>query len=82
MARDLLERVSFLKKSSMVPYYPHELWNGSGYPEGLKGKDNPIEARVFALLDTWDALILDRPYRYAWNHKLVIEYTKDNSGIP
>jgi len=80
-AKQLLENVSFLKPSLTIPYYHHERWDGSGYPEGLKGEDIPLQARVFAVLDTWDALTHDRPYRSAWSKHLALEYIVSNSGI-
>lgn len=80
-AKELLEKVTFLKKAITIPYFHHERWDGSGYPEGLKGKEIPIEARVFAVLDTWDALTHDRPYRSAWSHHLALEYIISSSGL-
>lgn len=80
-AKELLERVSFLKEAMIIPYFHHERWDGSGYPEGLKGKEIPLEARIFAVLDCWDALTHDRPYRSAWSHHLALEYIINNSGI-
>lgn len=81
MAKELIEKVSFLKPAYKMHYYHHERWNGKGYPEGLKGKDIPLEARIFAVLDTYDALSHERPYRSAWEHKLALEYIIENSGI-
>lgn len=80
-AKELLERVGFLKESVVIPYFHHERWDGSGYPEGLKGKEIPLEARVFAVLDCWDALTHNRPYRSAWPHPLALEYIISSSGV-
>ncbi|HEX3047880.1 MAG TPA: HD domain-containing phosphohydrolase, partial [Bacillota bacterium] len=61
----MLGHIDFLKPAVVIPYYHHEKWDGSGYPEGLKGDEIPLEARLFALVDVWDALCSDRPYRKA-----------------
>ena len=66
IARDLLVRLRFLDRSLDIPYCHHEKWDGSGYPRGLAGGDIPLSARLFAVVDVWDALRSDRPYRAAW----------------
>ena len=63
-----------------IPYSHHERWDGHGYPCGLKGEQIPIAARIFAVIDVWDALNSDRPYRTAWPKKEVITYIRDQSG--
>jgi HD-GYP domain-containing protein (c-di-GMP phosphodiesterase class II) len=63
MARKMLKDIEFLWPALDIPYCHHEKWDGSGYPRGLKGMDIPFAARVFAIIDVWDALISDRPYR-------------------
>ncbi len=80
-ARRLLERIPNLGNAIHVPYYHHEYWNGKGYPEGLAGEDIPIFARIFAIIDVWDALLTPRIYRPAWSHLQVIQYIKAQSGI-
>ena len=80
-ARRLLERIPNLGNAIHVPYYHHEYWNGKGYPEGLAGEDIPIFARIFAIIDVWDALLTPRIYRPAWSHSQVIQYIKAQSGI-
>ena len=63
-----------------IPYSHHERWDGGGYPSGLKGEQIPLSARIFAVIDVWDALNSDRPYRTAWPEKEVITYIRDQSG--
>jgi response regulator RpfG family c-di-GMP phosphodiesterase len=63
-----------------IPYCHHEHWNGSGYPRGLKGEDIPIAARLFSVVDVWDALLSNRTYSRAWKRDEVIQYIKDKSG--
>jgi len=60
---EMIKEFDFLKKAAQVVLYHHEHYDGSGYPYGLAGEDIPIEARIFALADTFDALTSDRPYR-------------------
>ena len=79
-AKQMLSEVSFLEPCIDVAYYHHERWDGLGYPEGLKGKEIPLSARIFAVVDQWDALTSDRPYRKAWPTENVIAYLKENSG--
>ncbi len=66
-ARSLIEPISFLTPAMIIPYFHHEKWDGTGYPQGLSGGTIPIEARIFAIVDVWDALTNDRPYRDALN---------------
>lgn len=77
----LLNPIDFLQKAIDIPYCHHERWNGNGYPRGLIGEEIPISARIFALIDVWDALLSDRPYRSAWARDKVIDYIKEQSGI-
>jgi HD-GYP domain-containing protein (c-di-GMP phosphodiesterase class II) len=65
-AHKLLSGIPFLRPAMDIPYCHHEMWNGQGYPRGLKGEDIPFKARVFSVIDVADALITDRPYRAAW----------------
>ena len=81
MANDLLSKIEFLRPSIDIPYYHHEKWDGSGYPKGIKGEDIPIAARIFAIVDVWDALLWDRPYRAAWSKEKAFNYLKEQSGI-
>jgi PAS domain S-box-containing protein len=79
-ARDMLENIPYLRPAIKVAYYHHEHWDGSGYPEGLSGEVIPIEGRLFAVLDVWDALTHDRPYRPAWDKQRTLVYIQERSG--
>ena len=79
-AYDMLKGIDYLEKALIIPHYHHERWDGSGYPESLSGEDIPIEARIFAVVDVWDALNSDRPYRDAWPHQDVITYLQKQAG--
>jgi len=79
-AHDMLSAIPFLQKAMDIPYCHHEKWDGSGYPNGLKGEDIPLSARIFALVDVWDALRSDRPYRKAWADEEALAYIKEQSG--
>jgi putative nucleotidyltransferase with HDIG domain len=76
----LLKDIPFLQKALDIPYYHHERWDGTGYPRKLKGEDIPLAARIFTIVDNWDALTSDRPYRKAWPEDQVIQYLQDQSG--
>jgi HD-GYP domain-containing protein (c-di-GMP phosphodiesterase class II) len=65
-AYNLLSNIPYLKKALEIPYCHHEKWDGSGYPRKLKGLEIPVSARIFAVVDVWDALSSNRPYRPAW----------------
>lgn len=79
-ARNFLSRIDYLKPALDIPYSHHEKWNGTGYPQGLKGEQIPRTARIFAIVDVWDALNSDRPYRKAWPEEKIVEYIKAESG--
>jgi len=79
-AYDMLKGIDYLEPALRIPHYHHERWDGSGYPEGLSGEDIPIEARIFAVVDVWDALNSDRPYRTAWPRQEVVKYLRKQSG--
>lgn len=79
-AHDMLNSVEYLKSSLDIPYCHHEKWDGTGYPRGLKGEDIPLAARLFAIVDVWDALTSKRPYRDAWKKEDALEYIRDQSG--
>jgi putative nucleotidyltransferase with HDIG domain len=79
-AYDMLSPISYLQPALDIPYCHHEKWDGTGYPRGLKGEQIPLPARIFAIVDVWDALCSDRPYREAWPKKKVYEYIASESG--
>ena len=79
-AYDILKDIEYLQAALEIPYCHHEKWDGSGYPRGLKGEDIPISARMFAIVDVFDALISDRPYRKAMPREEVIAYLRTQSG--
>jgi len=79
-AYDMLSPIEFLRPALDIPYCHHEKWDGSGYPRGLKGVQIPLSARVFAVVDVWDALRSDRPYRTKWSVSKVVDHIKSLSG--
>jgi putative nucleotidyltransferase with HDIG domain len=79
-AHDLLKDIAYLRKAIEIPYSHHEHWDGTGYPQGLKGEDIPLSARIFAVVDYWDALTSDRSYREAWSLEQAKQYISDQSG--
>jgi HD-GYP domain-containing protein (c-di-GMP phosphodiesterase class II) len=79
-AYDLLSSIHFLRPALDIPYCHHEKWDGSGYPRGLKGEQIPFAARLFSVVDIWDALTSDRPYRAAWTKEDTLEYIKSLAG--
>jgi diguanylate cyclase (GGDEF)-like protein len=79
-AFEFLSPITFLKKSIAIPYCHHEHWDGSGYPRGLKGAEIPLAARIFTIIDVWDALCSDRCYRSAWSQTEAKTYIISQSG--
>jgi PAS domain S-box-containing protein len=75
-----LSPITFLKPALDIPYCHHEKWDGSGYPRGLIAEQIPLTARIFAVVDVWDALGSDRPYRPAWTTEKVVEYLREQRG--
>lgn len=80
LAYQWLAPIGYLKEALAIPYCHHEKWDGTGYPRGLKGEDIPLPARIFSVVDVWDALTSGRPYRTAWTREQSIEYIRTNSG--
>jgi len=79
-AYDMLEQIDYLKPALDIPYCHHEKWDGTGYPRGLKGEEIPLAARLFAVVDVWDALFYDRPYRKGWSMENTLAYIREQSG--
>ncbi|HLJ59271.1 MAG TPA: HD domain-containing phosphohydrolase [bacterium] len=79
-AHDLLMPIPYLRPALDIPYCHHERWDGTGYPRGLKGEFIPLAARIFAVVDVWDALTSNRPYRRAWSKKRARQYLRDEAG--
>lgn len=79
-AYNFISPVKVLSRLLDIPYCHHEHWDGSGYPRGLSGKDIPLSARIFTLVDVWDALTSDRCYRPAWSQECALDYIKEQSG--
>jgi HD domain len=80
-AKEMLEDIPYLKEAVTIPFCHHERWDGKGYPQGLKGEDIPLTSRIFTIVDHWEALNSDRPYRKAVPRDQVLNYIRDNSGI-
>jgi PAS domain S-box-containing protein len=80
LAYEMLSPIAYLKPALDIPYCHHEKWDGTGYPRGLKGEQIPLAARIFAIVDVWDALRSDRPYRAAWPIEKVREHIRSLSG--
>lgn len=80
IAVDLLSSVSYLSPALEIPHWHHEKWDGSGYPDKLQGEEIPFSARLFALVDVYDALTSNRPYRGAWSRRETLGYIESQSG--
>ena len=79
-AYEMLSFIPFLKPALDIPYCHHEHWDGNGYPRGLKAEEIPLAARIFSVVDVWDALTSDRPYRSAWSKQKARDYLIDGTG--
>jgi putative nucleotidyltransferase with HDIG domain len=79
-AYQLLSQIDYLAPAIDIPYCHHEKWDGSGYPRKLKGEEIPAVARIFAVVDTFDAMTSDRPYRKALSKRESLDYIRDQSG--
>jgi HD-GYP domain-containing protein (c-di-GMP phosphodiesterase class II) len=79
-AKKWLSQIEILKPALEIPYYHHEKWNGTGYPLGLSGEDIPLVARMFSIVDVWDALTSDRPYRQALSREEALNLIVSQSG--
>ena len=79
-AYEMLASIHYLRPALDIPYCHHEKWDGTGYPRKLQGEQIPLSARIFAIVDVWDALRSDRPYRAGWEMKKIREYIREQSG--
>jgi hypothetical protein len=79
-AYEMLSPIEYLRPALDIPYCHHEKWDGTGYPRGLKGEQIPLAARIFAVVDVWDALTSDRPYRPAWSKERALAYLIEQKG--
>ena len=79
-AYEWLSRIDYLQPALAIPYCHHEKWDGTGYPRGLKGEEIPLPARIFAIVDVWDALTSDRPYRKAIPLETALDYIRSQAG--
>ena len=79
-AYEMLSAIHYLKAALDIPYCHHEKWDGTGYPRGLKGEQIPLAARIFAVVDVYDALKSDRPYRPAWPEEKVLDHIRSLAG--
>ncbi len=80
LAFQMLLPIQYLRPALDIPYCHHEKWDGTGYPRGLKGEQIPLAARIFAVVDVWDALRSDRPYRPAWSVERTLAFIQEHSG--
>ncbi|HTX89939.1 MAG TPA: HD-GYP domain-containing protein [Anaerolineales bacterium] len=80
-AYDLLAPIIYLYPAIDIPYCHHEKWDGTGYPRGLKHEQIPRAARIFVVVDVWDALTTDRPYRKAWTNDKAIQFIHEQAGL-
>lgn len=80
IGRELMEQVDFLRNATDIPYAHHERWDGTGYPRGLRGEEIPLAARIFSIVDVWDALSFPRVYKPAWPEDEVLAYLRNAAG--
>lgn len=80
LAYDMLSPIAYLNDALIIPYCHHEKWDGTGYPRGLSGEEIPIAARIFAVVDVWDAVTNDRTYRKKWTKPKARQFIKEQSG--
>jgi PAS domain S-box-containing protein len=79
-AFEMLAPISYLRPALDIPGSHHEKWDGTGYPRGLKGEQIPLAARIFTVVDVYDALTSDRPYRKAWTSQKALQYIIEEKG--
>ncbi len=79
-AHEMLQPIDYLRLALDIPYCHHEKWDGTGYPRGLKGEEIPLAARIFAVVDVWDAVTSDRPYRRGWEREKALAHIQEQKG--
>ena len=79
-AYEMLSSIEYLRPALVIPYCHHEKWDGTGYPRGLEGEKIPLAARLFSVVDVWDALHSDRSYREGWPEPKIQKYLQEQSG--
>jgi response regulator RpfG family c-di-GMP phosphodiesterase len=79
-AYDFLQSSVYLRHAMNIPYCHHERWDGKGYPRGLVGKEIPLEARIFSVVNVWTVLQYERPYRSAWDRERATTYVLEQAG--
>jgi PAS domain S-box-containing protein/putative nucleotidyltransferase with HDIG domain len=79
-AHEMLSPIAYLRPALDIPHYHHEHWNGTGYPCGLQGDKIPLAARIFAVVDVWDALCSNRPYSRGWSTDAALEHIRSLAG--
>ena len=79
-AYELLSHIEYLAPALDIPYCHHERWDGTGYPRKLQGEEIPLVARLFAVVDTYDAITSDRPYRKSWDRQTALLYIREQAG--
>ena len=80
LGKELLMRTAFASEAIDIPYAHHERWDGAGYPLGLSGETIPLAARIFSVVDVWDALSYPRVYKHAWAEHDVLDYLRNAAG--
>jgi HD-GYP domain-containing protein (c-di-GMP phosphodiesterase class II) len=80
LAYQFLSHIEYLIPSLDIPLCHHEKWDGTGYPRKLKGEEIPLSARIFAVVDVYDALTSDRLYRKAWEKEEALAFIREQSG--
>jgi HD-GYP domain-containing protein (c-di-GMP phosphodiesterase class II) len=80
IAYNMVTSVANLRPAADIPYCHHERWDGTGYPRGLRGRQIPLSARIFAVVDVWDAIRTGRPHSPAWPEELASQYIQKASG--
>jgi len=81
LAYEMLSPIAYLQPALDIPYCHHEKWDGTGYPRKLAGEQIPLAARIFSVVDVWDAVTSDRPYRSAWSKERAVQYIRAGAGV-